>query len=162
MAKGKNGSKKVEIRVGPDRNDPHEIVYFQRHVDDDPSESSPGREFLDSCPANVRAKMRAALVAVATSPPHKFAGGGMWEAMHGEMSGWFEVRRDGAQRHHYRLFCLIDMAAAQAEKPWLVVISGLDKPYRTTLSESDYVGVKALGDEYLSRNPRSVFEPSAE
>ncbi len=28
---------------------------------------------------------------------------GYWEAMKGDMSGWFEVRVDGPRRHHYRL-----------------------------------------------------------
>ncbi|CCH73168.1 hypothetical protein BN11_240004 [Nostocoides australiense Ben110] len=47
--------------------------------------------------------MRAALIAVASAPPKRFAGGGYWEAMKGEMTGWFEVRVDGPGRHHYRL-----------------------------------------------------------
>jgi hypothetical protein len=46
-------------------------------------------------PVKVRATMRAVLVAVAEAPPHRFAGGGCWEAMKGDMAGWFEVRVDG-------------------------------------------------------------------
>lgn len=161
MAKGSRSRGKVEVRVGPRRDDPHEVVYFRRHVEDDPRGAAPGREFLAACPPGVRAKFMATLVAVATAPPHKFAGGGMWEAMHGEMSGWFEVRRDGRQRHHYRLFCLIDLDAAGAKKPWLVVVCGLDKPFKTVLSESDYQWVRSLGEEYLARNPRSISEESS-
>ena len=100
--------------------------------------------------------MRAVLVAVATSPPKRFAGGGYWEAMKGEMSGWFEVRVNGPQRHHYRLFCRLDYEALGREKPLLVVNTGLDKPFRTVLSTTDYAAVRALGDEYLARNPRSL------
>jgi hypothetical protein len=37
----------------------------------------------------VRAKFAAIVVAVATAPPFRFAGGGYWEAMHGDMTGWF-------------------------------------------------------------------------
>ncbi len=113
------------------------------------------------CPAAVRAKFRAVLVAVATAPPHRFAGGGYWEAMHGEMSGWFEVRADGQRtgggkgRHHYRLFCLLDYDAQGAGKPLLVVITGISKPFRTTISEQEYAKVRALGREYRARNPRS-------
>lgn len=72
------------------------------------------------------------------------------------MSGWFEVRIDGAKRHHYRLFCLLDYEAKGREKPLLVVVDGRDKPFRTTLSAADYAAVRKMGEEYLSRNPRSL------
>jgi hypothetical protein len=52
--------------------------------------------------------MQSILTHVAAAPPKRFSGGGYWEAMHGEMTGWFEVRVDGPQRRHYRLFCLLD------------------------------------------------------
>ena len=100
--------------------------------------------------------MRAVLVAVAAAPPKRYSGGGYWEAMKVDMTGWFEVRVDGPKRHHYRLFCRLDYEAEDATKPLLVVITGLDKPCRTELSDSDYAGVRQLGDEYLSRNPRSI------
>lgn len=96
------------------------------------------------------------LVAVATAPPKRFAGGGYWEAMKGDMTGWYEVRVDGPGRHHYRLFCLLDYDAKGRDKPLLVVVTGLDKPFRTTFSAADYAGVRALGAEYRSRNPRSI------
>jgi hypothetical protein len=140
----------------PSSDDPHEIVYFRRHNDDDDGQSIPGRDFLEACPTKVRATMRAVLVAVATSPPKRFAGGGYWEAMKGEMTGWFEVRVNGPKRHHYRLFCRLDNAAAGRDKPLLAVIAGMDKPFRTELSAADYAVVRALGDEYLARNPRSL------
>lgn len=72
------------------------------------------------------------------------------------MSGWFEVRIDGPKRHHYRLFCLLDYEAKGQDKPLLVVVDGRDKPFRTTLSDSDYSAVRAMGEEYLGRNPRSI------
>jgi hypothetical protein len=100
--------------------------------------------------------MRAVLIAVAAAPPKRFSGGGYWEAMKGEMKGWFEVRVDGPKRHHYRLFCRLDYDAEGRDKPLLVVVSGLDKPFRTTLKDADYASVRALGAEYLARNPRSV------
>lgn len=73
------------------------------------------------------------------------------------MGGWFEVRVDGPSRHHYRLFCLLDYEAEGPEKPLLVVITGLDKPFRTVLSDGDYEYVRQLGEEYRSRNPRSTL-----
>ncbi|MEO7127088.1 MAG: hypothetical protein ABI382_10745 [Nakamurella sp.] len=143
-------------RVGPDRNDPHEIVYFQRHVDDDPGQEIPARTFLRSCPPSVRAKFAAVLKSVAAAPPHRFAGGGYWEAMHGDMAGWFEVRVDGPKRRHFRLYCLIDLAAQGRDRPLLVIVAGLDKPFRTTLTDRDYAWVRVLGVEYHARNPRSL------
>ena len=100
--------------------------------------------------------MKAVLVAVATSPPKRFAGGGYWEAMKGDMTGWFEVRVNGPKRHHYRLFCRLDYEAVGLDKPQLVVIDGNDKPFQTELSAADYAAVRTLGDEYLARNPRSL------
>jgi hypothetical protein len=138
------------------------VVYFRRHRDDDPAETIPARDFLQSCPVSVRAKFAAVLVAVASAPPHRFAGGGYWEAMHGDMAGWFEVRVDGPKpgggkgRHHYRLYCLLDLAAEGVDKPLLVVVAGMDKPLRTTLSDADYAVVRELGEEYRARNPRSI------
>jgi hypothetical protein len=145
----------VSFRTGPSPDDAHDIVYFRRHVDDDASQRIPGRDFLGTCPAGVRAKMRAVLIAVAEAPPKRFSGGGYWEAMKGDMHGWYEVRADGPKRHHYRLFCLLDYKANNVTKPLLVVITGLDKAFRTELSDADYAGVRALGDEFLARNPRS-------
>jgi len=144
------------MRTGPSPDDPHEVVYFKRHRQDDPEETEPGRVALRSWPAPVRAKMYAVLVAVAAAPPKRFAGGGYWEAMKGDMSGWFEVRADGPKRHHYRLFCLLDYEAEGREKPLLVVVDGRDKPFRTTLADADYDAVRRLGEEYRRRNPRSL------
>lgn len=72
------------------------------------------------------------------------------------MTGWFEVRVDGPRRHHYRLFCRLDYDAAGHMKPLLVVICGLNKPFRTEFSDADYRRVRDLGEEYLRRNPRSL------
>ena len=146
----------VQIRTGPSPDDPHDIVYFRRHKSDDASKSCPGREFLNGCPTGVRAKFRAVLVAVATAPPKRFAGGGYWEAMKGDMTGWYEVRVDGPGRHHYRLFCLLDYEAKGRDKPLLVVVTGMDKPFRTTFTSTDYASVRTLGAEYRERNPRSI------
>lgn len=144
------------VRTGPSPDDAHDIVYFKRHADDDARQSEPGRDALQSWPTSVRAKAMAVLIAVAKAPPKRFAGGGYWEAMSGDMSGFFEVRIDGRKRHHYRLFCLLDYGAKGQEKPRLVVVDGREKPFRTTLSAADYAQVRSLGDEYLGRDPRSI------
>jgi len=154
--RGRHPAKPPTVRTGPSPDDVHDIVYFRRHTSDDPMQACPGQAFLDSCPPGVRAKFRAVLIAVATAPPKRFAGGGYWEAMKGDMAGWFEVRVDGPKRHHYRLFCRLDYEAKDASRPLLVMITGLDKPFRTELSNADYARVRKLGNEYLKRNPRSI------
>ena len=77
--------------------------------------------------------------------------------MHGEMTGWFEIRADGPQRSHYRLFCLLDYEADGHDKPLLVVVDGRRRAFRTTLGDEDYAQVRALGKEYRARNPRTVI-----
>lgn len=52
----------------------------------------PAVDFLDGCPTAVEAKFESVLSAVAEAPPPSFSGGGKWEAMHGEMTGYFEAR----------------------------------------------------------------------
>jgi hypothetical protein len=132
--------------------------FFQRHPDDDPNEAVPAREFLLACPEKVRAMMMAVVNAVADAPPPQFSGGGKWEAMHGDMAGFYEVRVDGPSRHHYRLFCLLerDGRPVGLGGPSLVLICGKDKPFRTVLSSQDYADVRRLRSEYLARTPRSV------
>jgi hypothetical protein len=50
----------------------------------------------------------------------------------------------------------LDYEAKGRAKPLLVVIDGRDKPFRTVLAEKDYAEVRALGEEYRKRNPRSI------
>jgi len=147
----------MERRIRPSSDDTHEIVFFKRHKDDDPTCLTPARDFMNNdCPPAVRSKLQNILVAVAKAPPKKFVGGGAWEAMSGEMSGWFEARADGPGRSHYRLFCRIDLEAIGEARPLLVLVTGLKKRFMTTFSSSDYAKIKALGIEYFSRNPRST------
>jgi hypothetical protein len=131
--------------------------FFQRDARDDAAQAVPGRDFLERCP--VAARMAAVLRAVADAPPNAFAGGGYWEAMHGTMAGYYEVRVDGPDRRHYRLFCVLERDGARLGLggPSIVVITGMEKPFRTTFTERDYARVRQLGDEYLSRVPRSVL-----
>lgn len=150
------GSYRLPAHEPSGRDDAHDVVFFRRHMDDDAQQTEPGRQALNSWPVSVRAKARAVLTAVAAAPPSRFAGGGYWESMRGDMNGWFEIRIDGAKRHHFRLFCLLDYQAIGVEKPLLVVVDGRDKLFNSTFSRSDYERVRELGEEYRSRNPRSI------
>lgn len=137
---------------------PWRIHFFKRHAEDDPTQAMPARDFLDRCPTAVAAKLIAVVKAVADAPPPAFSGGGKWEAMHGEMNGFYEVRVDGPKRHHYRLFCVLERDGAKVGLggPSLVLITGKDKPFQTVLSNADYAEVRSLGREFLARTPRSV------
>jgi hypothetical protein len=79
------------------------VVYY-RHADG----QVPAEAFLDSFPTKVEATILAVLEAVRVAPPPAFSGGGKWEAMHGTMAGYYEIRVIGSGRRHYRLFCLLD------------------------------------------------------
>lgn len=117
----------AKLRPSPD--DPYQVVHFQRHKDDDPAQAAPGRVFFAACPPKVRVTMAAMPARVVlAAPPHRFAGGGKSEAMHGEMSGYPEARVDGPGRPHDRLLSRLDTDAG------------------------------ALGEEYLKWSPRSLAQ----
>lgn len=139
-------------------NESWNIYFFQRHPSDDPRRSVPAQEYLDACTPQARAKLLAALKEVASAPPPKHRGYGRWEAMHGNMGGFYEIRADGVKRRHYRLFCILERNGADhgLEGPSIIVIAGKDKPFRTTFTDRDYAEIKRLGEEYRSRSPRSV------
>jgi hypothetical protein len=145
-----------EVRTGPSGDDPFQIVYFQRHRDDDPTEFCPGRDFLNACPTKVKTTMQNVLIAVATAPPKKFSGGGYWEAMKGGLTGHHEVRVDGPGREHFRLFCVLDTAADGRDCGLLTVLWGARKPFRTEFDDAVYSQVTAYSTEYFSRRMRSV------
>ncbi len=138
---------------------PWVIHFFQRHPSDDRGCAVPARDFLESCPPNIQAQFLAVVKAVADAPPPSFSGGGYWEAMHGDMGGFYEVRIDGKSREHYRLFCILESKGAELGLGGaaIVLITGKQKPFRTKLSTADYASVKLLGSEYRSRTPRSVL-----
>jgi hypothetical protein len=106
--------------------------------------SVPALEFLYACPGEIDAEFAAVLDAVAAAPPPQFAGGGKWEAMHGTMAGWHEIRLTGPGREQFRLFCLLENADDEElmrgglRKPAITVITGMRKPWRTKVSERDY------------------------
>ncbi len=138
-----------ELRTGPSASDVHEVVFY-RAADG----SMPARDYLDSLPKNIRARIRRVAVAVAEAPPTKFAGGGMWEAMHGELTGWHEIRVTGPI--HYRVFCLLDLKAEGVGKPLLVLVDGRTKPSGTKLSPSEYAKIRDLGEDYKNQQPRPI------
>jgi hypothetical protein len=76
-----------------------------------------------------------------------------------DRAGYYGFGWIGPARHHYGLFCLLERGGALVGLggPSLVLICGKDKPFRTVLSARDYVDVRRLGPEYLSRRPGSIL-----
>ena len=75
-----------------------DVVYYKA-----PDGSVPAIDFLDGCPTKVAANLLAVLDAVAEAPPPRYSGGGKWEAMHGTMGGYNEVRASGPGREQFHL-----------------------------------------------------------
>ena len=69
-------------------------------------------------------EVHAVLDAVANAPPPAFAGGGTWEAMHGDMAGFYEVRVQGGGMNH-RLLCLLIRDADDLGGSSIVCLGGL-------------------------------------
>jgi hypothetical protein len=101
----------------------------------------------------------AVVKAVADAPPPAFSGGGKWEAMRGDMAGFYEIRVDGPKRRHYRLFCILerDGGGVGLGGPSVVLLTGREKAFMTVLPAADYAEIRALGAEYRRRIPRSVM-----
>lgn len=123
----------------------------------------PAEEFLDACPAKVEAMILAVLDAVRAAPPPAFSGGGKWEAMHGAMAGYYEIRVTGPGRRHYRLFCRLDngspeeLAQRGFECPQILVINGMVKDHMTEFTDAEYRrNVRDLGEDYLATLPRRI------
>ncbi|MGH3072072.1 MAG: hypothetical protein ACRDNB_07355 [Gaiellaceae bacterium] len=136
-----------------------DVVYYKAS-----DNSVPAIDFLEGCPTKVAANLLAVLDAVAEAPPPQYSGGGKWEAMHGAMGGYFEVRASGSGREQFRLFCLLENAdPAELRRrglssPAIVVLTGLRKPWRTKFSERDYRAVRVLGDDHQANAPRRIAE----
>ena len=134
------------------------IAYYRA-----PDGSIPAHDFLVSSPTSVAANLFAVLEAVRAAPPPAFSGGGKWEAMHGTMAGYYEIRATGPGRLHYRLFCRLENGTAEElqvlgfDRPQIAVINGMVKKNASLFTDREYrKHIRSLGDDYLSRTPRPV------
>lgn len=136
---------------------PWAVIYYAA-----PDGTAPALEFLDGCPGKIDAEFTAVLDAVVAAPPPRSSGGGKWEAMHGAMGGWYEIRLTGPGREQFRLFCLLEngtpgeLARRGLQRPAIAVITGMRKPWRTVFSERDYQRVRDLGDDHRRLYPRRI------
>jgi hypothetical protein len=153
----KASGKQIPKTYAVDRTPPWTVVYFRAS-----DGSAPALDFLDGCPGKIDAEFVAVLDAVAAAPPPQFSGGGKWEAMHGTMGGWHEIRLTGPRREQFRLFCLLENAGDEElvnrglPKPAIAVIAGMRKPWRTKFSEADYRRVRRVGEAYKASFPRRI------
>ncbi len=131
--------------------EPWRIHFFCRHPEDDPGRSVPALEFLGRVPVKVRAEIVAVLEAVAEAPPPSFSGGGKWEAMRAEMSGFYEVRVRGADRRNHRLFCILERDAPDLGGSSIICIDGLSKPVRQAARQADYRRTLRYREEFSQR-----------
>jgi len=135
------------------------IVYYKT-----PEGVVPAEDFLDGLATSVEAKFDAVLEAVRSAPPPQFSGGGYWEAMHGTMNGYYEVRIRAQQKLH-RLFCLLDnadedgLAERGFDGPQIAVLNGMTKAVGKRFSDAEYRrNVRDLGDRYMGTFPRPVAD----
>jgi len=89
-----------------------------------------------SMPDSSAKKLNSVLKAVAQAPPHKFRGGGYWEAMHGQMRGIYEVRIQGKDGNLFRFFCVVTKDASSMEK--ITVFAALKKRKNEKFKDTDY------------------------
>ena len=136
-----------------------DVIYYQGA-----DGRSPVDEFLDLCPTKVAAQLIAVLDDVAEAPPPRYSGGGRWEAMHGAMAGFYEVRAQGPNREQFRLFCVLENGSSEElsrrglSRPAIAVIAGLRKPWMTGFSDRDYASVRRHGDDHRNQVPRRIKE----
>ena len=145
----------TQAKMSASPSDPWTVAYFVVPGDGPRPPTVPAKDYLwQECPAGVAAFFSAVIAQVAAAPPPRFAGGGYWEAMHGDLTGFHEIRKK-YRGMNYRIFCRLD-AQSLGTPPLLTLLCGRTKPDRTVFSTADYREVLQLGQDYLSSNPRSV------
>ena len=102
----------------------------------------------ESMPDSAASKLYAVLRAVSEGPPHKFRGGGYWEAMHGEMTGIHEVRIQAKDGYLYRFFCLLRQNEASEEE--IVVLAGMRKRKGKKFRAAEYQRVIKIFELFTS------------
>lgn len=136
------------------------IVYYRSE-----SGEAPAEEFFNTLPSKIAARFDVVLDTIRDAPPPRFGGGGFWEAMHGTMNGYYEIRITGPGRVQHRLFCILDnadedgLAERGFDEPQIAVINGMSKKSGERFTDGEYKrAVRDLGDDYLATLPRRVAE----
>lgn len=82
--------------------------------------------------------------------------------MHGDMTGWHEIRLTGPGREQFRLFCLLENGTDEElikrglAKPAIAVITGMRKKSGELFADRDYAKVRRLGEDHKRKYPRRI------
>lgn len=71
------------------------------------------------------------------------------------MRGYFYARTKDEKQLH-RLFCVLERREPGLSNCSIIVLTGMTKPLGTAFSDAEYAQVRALGEDYRRRSPRSV------
>jgi hypothetical protein len=112
--------------------------------------AAPALDFLKECPAPVRQRLLAIVVAVRDGPPFSFPSSNMWHVMRDDMKGFHEARdeHDGTL---YRLFACLDRNSLdELGAPAVVLICGGEKPVRSAMDERVYRQARDCRRDYMA------------
>lgn len=126
-----------------------------------PSGDAPALAWLEGLPKARRDQLLAWAETIRRWPegPYAFPPGPMWQPMHDEAAGCFELR-DRHDKKLYRLFCVIDRNAVDdgLTHPAVCYLDGATKAVGTALPRAAYLRVGELRRQYLATSPRRVVE----
>jgi hypothetical protein len=119
----------------------------------------PARAYLNKLDADRRRQLLGWVEAIRRYPPgpYAFPPGLVWQPMHGEMGGIFEIREKHGKQL-FRLFCVLDRNAPAhgLTHPAMVLLDGVTKAIERVFDEAAYARVAGYRDEYLKSDPRPV------
>lgn len=126
-----------------------------------PSGDAPALAWLEGLPKARRDQLLAWAETIRRWPegPYAFPPGPMWQPMHDEAAGCFELR-DRHDKKLYRLFCVIDRNAVDngLTHPAVCYLDGATKAVGAALPRAAYLRVGELRRQYLATSPRRVVE----
>ncbi len=120
---------------------------------------TPALQWLTALPRERREQLLGWAEAIRTwqPGPYAFPPGLMWQPMHDDAAGCFEIREEH-NKVRYRLFCVIDRKAMDSglTHPVVCFLDGATKPIDTALDPATYKRLGAMRKEYMATDPRRV------
>lgn len=120
---------------------------------------APARVYLNKLDPDRRHQLLGWVEAIRRYPPgpYAFPPGLVWQPMHGDMAGIFEIREKHGKQL-FRLFCVLDRNAPVhgLTHPAMVLLDGVTKAIETVVDAATYARVAGRRDDYLASDPRHV------
>lgn len=120
---------------------------------------APARVYLNKLDPDRRRQLLGWVEAIRRYPPgpYAFPPGLVWQPMHGDMAGIFEIREKHGKQL-FRLFCVLDRNAPAhgLTHPAMVLLDGVTKVIETVVDAATYARVAGYRDDYLASDPRYV------